>query len=171
VIVRPARALMLLSAAVVTIAAVAFLRVSESPQRGLSYALLPPGVSYHEDEDFKMFLVKSGGDVSAFRATSPHLGEPLWWCPNEEFFISPSHGELFDIHGRWVAGPSPAGMTPLPALVVNGVVKFGPPRATGLPKSEGGVVSRAALTAYERAISSDYPGSWADKEFCIHHVP
>jgi hypothetical protein len=40
-----------------------------------------------------------------------HLpNESLWWCPKEELFAAPTHGEMFDKEGRKIGGPARGGL-------------------------------------------------------------
>jgi Rieske Fe-S protein len=39
-----------------------------------------------------------------------HLGCPVRWFPDEQLFLCPCHGGLYDINGGWVGGPPPRGM-------------------------------------------------------------
>jgi hypothetical protein len=41
--------------------------------------------------------------VDGFLDSTQHLpGEPLWWCPEEEVFVGPSHAELFNADGQLI---------------------------------------------------------------------
>src|SRR5699024_7538485 len=58
-------------------------------------------------EDRQVFFVRSGDEIDVFIAAAQHLpDEGLWWCPNEQVFASPFHGELFDRAGRALRGPA-----------------------------------------------------------------
>ncbi len=39
-----------------------------------------------------------------------HLGCPVRWFPDEQLYLCPCHGGLYDINGGWVGGPPPRGM-------------------------------------------------------------
>ena len=39
-----------------------------------------------------------------------HLGCPVRWFPDQQLFLCPCHGGLYDINGGWVGGPPPRGM-------------------------------------------------------------
>ena len=40
----------------------------------------------------------------------PHLGCPVRWNPEQQLYLCPCHGSLFDINGGWVGGPAPRAM-------------------------------------------------------------
>ena len=39
-----------------------------------------------------------------------HLGCPVRWFPDQQLYLCPCHGGLYDINGGWVGGPPPRGM-------------------------------------------------------------
>ena len=39
-----------------------------------------------------------------------HLGCPVRWFPEQQLYLCPCHGGLYDINGGWVGGPPPRGM-------------------------------------------------------------
>ncbi len=39
-----------------------------------------------------------------------HLGCPVRWFPDQQLFLCPCHGGLYDINGGYVGGPPPRGM-------------------------------------------------------------
>lgn len=39
-----------------------------------------------------------------------HLGCPVRWRTNQNLFLCPCHGGLYDINGNWVGGPPPRGL-------------------------------------------------------------
>jgi Rieske Fe-S protein len=72
---------------------------------------VPEGVTLTSIEDRATFLVRTGDRLVAFAARTTHLpGEPLWWCPAEQLFSSPFHGEVWDRDGRVTGGPPPRGL-------------------------------------------------------------
>jgi nitrite reductase/ring-hydroxylating ferredoxin subunit len=76
-------------------------------QDGVVLRSLPEGVSAHEVQGVPVFIIRHGRQVEAFLDSAQHLAnEQLWWCPIEEVFVSPFHGELFDAQGRALAGPA-----------------------------------------------------------------
>ncbi len=48
--------------------------------------------------------------LHAFSTSCPHLGCGIDWGQNENKFLCPCHGGVFDVNGRVVAGPSPRGL-------------------------------------------------------------
>jgi len=53
---------------------------------------------------------------------SRHVGERVLYCPLDDTFFSPAHGERFDRQGRYLAGPSQGDMGRFPASVQSGQV-------------------------------------------------
>lgn len=94
---------MAIALGVVTLAAVALV-VTPAPRspEGVPLWLIPEGVSAHRVGRIPVFLVRQGQSITALATDVHHLdGErSLWWCPTEERFASPTHGELFDRQGR-----------------------------------------------------------------------
>src|SRR5687767_4637541 len=83
-----------------------------SPE-GIRLTSVPEGVSAHKIDHAPVFLSRQGGEITAFSTTVQHLpGEQhLWWCPSEERFASPTHGEVFDRQGLVVGGPAQNGLS------------------------------------------------------------
>lgn len=75
---------------------------------------MTPGVV--EGERLRVFAAHPAGQDQplAFVADAHHLDHGLWWCPAEELFFAPAHGELFDPAGRLVRGPARADLDRLP---------------------------------------------------------
>jgi Rieske Fe-S protein len=72
---------------------------------------VPQGVSASVVDGEPVFIVRDGDDVQVFAADPRHLpDEPLWWCPNEQVFVGPFHGEQFARDGRYIAGPAMGGL-------------------------------------------------------------
>ena len=94
--------------------------------------------------EFKVFLV-DGDPPLALRAVSPHLGEPIAFCPTSQTFQEMAHGSKWDPSGYYLDGPAPRGMARLQTRVVNGFVEInvtsvteGPPRGAGPPALPAG---------------------------------
>lgn len=63
------------------------------------------------------------GNLSVFLAASPHLiNETLEWDPRERLFVSPAHGETFDVNGKRLAGPASRDMFRCESAIRNGWV-------------------------------------------------
>lgn len=71
---------------------------------------VPQGVSAVPLGDSRVFLVRAQREVLGFDSNSPHLGAPLWWCPQERVFVAVPTGEVFDQRGRLLWGQSPTDM-------------------------------------------------------------
>jgi nitrite reductase/ring-hydroxylating ferredoxin subunit len=94
-------------AAMAVVAAAVVLRVTRGPENRLALDSLPEGVTAHKIQGVPVFIVRHGRDVHGYLDDAQHLpNEQLWWCPAEEVFVSPLHGELFDAQGRALAGPA-----------------------------------------------------------------
>jgi hypothetical protein len=79
--------------------------------------LVPEGVSFRVLDGVRVFLVRSGGSVSAFHgvATTPGDG-PLWWCPRNGAFES-AGGARYDALGRALGGSAPRDLERVRAIV------------------------------------------------------
>ncbi|HEX5587408.1 MAG TPA: hypothetical protein VFZ17_08880 [Acidimicrobiia bacterium] len=88
---------------------------------------LPEGVSVRHVGWREVFVVRHRAKITVFDTDVHHLvGERgLWWCPNEEVFVSPTHAELFDRDGRAIGGPAIAGLDRIPTRVHGGTVVIG----------------------------------------------
>lgn len=70
-----------------------------------------------------VWIRRAGDQVSAFANDAQHLaGEGLIWCPSEQMFAGPNHGELFDAEGQPVAGPASAHLDRYGAAVTGDTV-------------------------------------------------
>src|SRR5437879_6290597 len=101
---------------------------SSRPRHSVSLREVPEGVSAHKLDGKPVFVVRRGASVVAFLADVRHLpGERgLWWCPKEQQFVSPTHGELFDRDGHVLGGPARGDLNRLQITVRNGrVVSLG----------------------------------------------
>jgi len=71
-----------------------------------------------------VYVVKdAAGQVTVLSAVCPHLGCTLPWVAEQNEFICPCHKGTFDAAGKFVSGPPPRNMDPLPMKVEDGVVK------------------------------------------------
>lgn len=83
----------------------------ESNVAALPLDELHGGVTHLVIQGQPVFVAMRGDAVTVFRAHAQHLdGEELWWCPQEEVFVSPAHGDLFDADGRLWDGPAARGL-------------------------------------------------------------
>ena len=99
-----ASALVLTAAAAL---AVVGLRVGSSPPEGLPLILIPQGVSHHEVDGRRVFLLREGSVVTGFLGRSTARSEePIVYCPNEDAFVAPTDASLWTMRGEWVAGPA-----------------------------------------------------------------
>jgi menaquinol-cytochrome c reductase iron-sulfur subunit len=64
------------------------------------------------------------GKLEVLSSICPHMGCAIAWQKDE--FFCPCHGSVFEPDGKYVSGPSPRGMDPLPHKIVDGklMVKF-----------------------------------------------
>jgi Rieske Fe-S protein len=126
-------------------------------------------------EDRQVFFVRDGDDIEVFIAAAQHLpDEGLWWCPDEQLFASPAHGELFDTAGRARRGPASRDLDRFATDVRDGnlhvdaaQVIIGPPARTSSNDEQGTRRDDRLLTAdAERA----YDRPW-NEGFCLGHQP
>jgi menaquinol-cytochrome c reductase iron-sulfur subunit len=66
------------------------------------------------------------GKLAVLSAICPHLGCNVAWQKDANEFVCPCHGGRFAPDGKYVSGPPPRGMDPLPNKVVDGklMVRF-----------------------------------------------
>lgn len=90
------------------------------------------------DEIETFVVAQPGEDPYALWASSPHLGERLLFCRTSGWFFSPTHGEMFDLHGFYELGPADSGMIPRPVRVTDGIVEVdGGSELTPAPVADG----------------------------------
>jgi nitrite reductase/ring-hydroxylating ferredoxin subunit len=85
---------------------------------------VPHGVSARMVEQRPVFLRRVGDRVSTFLTDVHHLpgDRTLWWCPTDEMFTSPAHGEMFASDGTVIAGPAERGLDRFRTTVSGGMV-------------------------------------------------
>jgi len=74
------------------------------------------------------------GDAApvVFLARAPHLkNDPLEWNPSRKLFVSPAHGESFDLRGRMVQGPAVHDLWQCPTNMVGGELLIALPEGAG----------------------------------------
>jgi hypothetical protein len=129
---------------------------------------IPQGVTTGVVEDRQVFFVRDGETVDVLLAAAQHLpNEGLWWCPDEQLFASPAHGELFDRDGQALFGPADRDLDRLTSEVRDGTLLVDP--ATVLPGGPaepadaiGEVLPAGQAHAYEQAWNGG---------FCAGHQP
>jgi len=50
------------------------------------------------------------GQLNVLSNSCAHLGCPVRWMSDQQLYLCPCHGGLYDINGGWVGGPPPRGM-------------------------------------------------------------
>jgi len=60
----------------------------------------------------------------AYSANCSHLGCPVRWESDAQFFMCPCHGGVYYKNGNVAAGPPPRGLTKYPVRVQNGQVEI-----------------------------------------------
>lgn len=101
------RAVLIVGAVGLAAAAVAVLVGVMAGDDGLSLRTIPSGVSARRVGRVDVFLARDGQQITAFVNSAQHLpGEKIWWCPKEQVFAAPTHGEMFDAQGRRLGGPA-----------------------------------------------------------------
>jgi cytochrome b6-f complex iron-sulfur subunit/menaquinol-cytochrome c reductase iron-sulfur subunit len=71
-----------------------------------------------------VWVVRQGDAVRALSATCPHLGCAVDLADDKKSFACPCHTSRFSAAGDVESGPSPRGMDPLTARVVDGVIEI-----------------------------------------------
>ena len=86
-----------------------------------------------------MGAVDDHGERLALGGWSPHTpdrAERVLYCRSSEQFVG-SHGERFDIRGRYYGGPAPRGLAPISLKVEGGIVYVDPGRVgSGAERTE-----------------------------------
>jgi nitrite reductase/ring-hydroxylating ferredoxin subunit len=108
-------ALGIVAVGAVLVVPAAMVTPSRSPGAGdveIPLSAVPAGVSARTVGARPVFLVRRGSSVTAFLTNVHHIpGEHvLWWCPNEQLFVSPTHAEAFDADGTVIGGPTQRGL-------------------------------------------------------------
>jgi hypothetical protein len=75
---------------------------------GSTHELEREGVTYIGD--IRTFVVATPHGPIALYGRSPHLGEPVTYCPSSGWFEDQADGAMFDGLGRYVLGPAPRGL-------------------------------------------------------------
>ena len=97
------------------------------PTVGVALDEIAQGLSRHRVGGEHVWIDRSGEQFTVLRNAANHLpGERLDYCPGEDLFWSPMHGELFDRQGRAISGPATRGLDQLSASVqvVDGVARL-----------------------------------------------
>ena len=127
-------------------------------------------------EDRQVFFVRTGDEVDVFVAAAQHLpDEGLWWCPDEQVFASPLHGELFDRAGRVRRGPAARDLDRFATDVRDGHLHVDAGEVIlGAPVQPGEHGDARARAQDEDVLSTDaergYDQPWSEG-FCTDHEP
>lgn len=80
---------------------------------------LPSGMSAGRVKGTPVFFLRERDRVTTFISNTQHLPQEyvLRWCPEEEVFISATHGEAFDKSGAAIGGPARVGLDRLATAV------------------------------------------------------
>ncbi len=62
----------------------------------------------------------AAGQLEVLSSICPHLGCSVSWQKAQNDFLCPCHGSVFEPDGKYVSGPAPRGMDPLPIRTKNG---------------------------------------------------
>ena len=130
------------------------------PSPGQSYAVTVQGT--------RLFLSERDGRFIAFVDDAHHMGqERLWWCPVERVFAAPTHGEMFDADGSYLAGPATRDLDRVAvseygdgSLLVAGWVEEGRSRPLGGEHLDG----------LEPRLRDLAEAGWGGPGFCAGHV-
>lgn len=106
------------------------LAVLGGPARRAGFRLelgqVPQGVSLHRVQTERVFLIREAQEIRGFDAQTPRSLNQLWWCPNEQVFLSPRDGIIFNPGGRLLRGSAPTNMIEFEVEVVAEVVFLRP---------------------------------------------
>ena len=92
--------------------------VPVEPAAGVALSDVPQGVTLHHIQGEDVWIDRSGEQLTVFRNDAHHLsGEGVVFCANQNVFMSPAHGELFDRHGVALDGPASRGLDRFPVSV------------------------------------------------------
>ncbi len=79
-----------------------------------------------QPQNVPVFVVNRGdGQFTVFDVRCTHLGCPISWKEDEQEFLSPCHGGVFDAEGRVLAGPPPRPLDRYEFRVGDGVLYAG----------------------------------------------
>jgi hypothetical protein len=156
-----------LVALVLAIAAISISAFLQSSREAIPLSSVPPGISHHDIDSERIFLMRRGQRVIGFLGRSTHLNELIVWCSDERVFLWPGHGELWDEQGRYVAGPQPRDLDRVPVTVKGGNVvvdAHNPQRSPGRSK---GYISPSTQSQYRRFMREGLAAS----SFCSKRMP
>lgn len=72
-----------------------------------------------------IWLLRHPDHVAAYSAVCPHLGCSIGFDTGKNVFYSPCHESAFALEdGRWLQGPAPRGMDPLPLEIKDGRIRI-----------------------------------------------
>lgn len=129
---------------------------------------IPQGVTAGVVEDRQVFFVREADTVDVLLAAAQHLpNEGLWWCPDEQLFASPAHGELFDRDGQALVGPADRDLDRLASEVRDGTLLVDPATVQPGNPAEPADAIGDVLPA-EQAHAYEQPWNGA---FCADHQP
>jgi menaquinol-cytochrome c reductase iron-sulfur subunit len=69
-----------------------------------------------------VYLIKTGGQLTALSAICPHLGCTVPWDPGRHEFVCPCHGGTFSAAGAYLSGPPRRSLDSLDTKVSGGKV-------------------------------------------------
>jgi Rieske Fe-S protein len=130
---------------------------------GVSLQAIPSGVSARRVGNVHVFLARDGEQVLAFVNSAQHMpGEKIWWCPKEQVFAAPTHGETFDAQGRHIGGPASRDLDRL-------AVTLGPNGKVSIDSSKV-LAGLATAAPYSRPEGvPDLAAEWPPG-FCSSHI-
>jgi len=79
------------------------------------------------DSSLTVYVTKDAhGALTVLSDICPHLGCAVAWQKAQAEFFCPCHGSVFEPDGKYLSGPAPRGMDPLPHKIEDGklMVKF-----------------------------------------------
>lgn len=122
----------------------------------------------------RIFVIARDDDMQAFVASAQHLnGEGLWWCPDEGFFVSPFHGELFDGLGRLLIGSARSDLDRINVEGLDGgLLKADLATITPGQRRDGVGIRDIDSAVFERYLRWAEDGEAGPRPaFCVDHEP
>lgn len=87
---------------------------------------LPPGsAKFFRFRNKPSVVINHNGKITALSAVCTHLGCIVKWDGDQQLLKCPCHAGVFDSSGRVLAGPPPAPLPALKALVANNKIYVG----------------------------------------------
>jgi hypothetical protein len=127
---------------------------------------VPQGVSVQQFGKRLSFVERGGDHITVFDTNVHHLpGENgLWWCPNEQQFVAPTHAETFTPLGKAIGGPATAGLDSFRTTVRHNKLSIDRrhliPGAKGNAQTAAGQTGRNSVESWDSGPDSFCAGAY-----------